>query len=80
MTCDRCGDYANPTDLYCTACGDVAHGPCDDGDHEHGDVCGRCWAVLSHVEGEIDCASGCSCLRDYPEIADEIEEFEESQP
>lgn len=70
MKCDRCGDEAD--DLYCSGCGDVGHqshpGECQWDKDEIGDVCSRCWAILSHVEGRIGCASGCTCRKDYPDI------------
>lgn len=141
--CDRCGDTYE-TDLYCTTCGDVAHGghgddhaedaaelesildacdaigwyepsgrdydagaegenalnklraalpprweaclaePDDDQDivikwlgaeraEDDQDICGRCWAIASHIHGEISCAGGCECLRDHEDVARQVE-------
>ena len=68
MTCDRCGDDADET--CCTGCGSPDHDTCDLDEEGLGAVCGRCWAVLSHVEHVIDCASMCRCREDYPDVVD----------
>jgi hypothetical protein len=63
--CDRCGrkDF-----LYCTGCGNLAHGRCPEDVAGRGDVCGECWAILSHVDGVISCASGCDCEIQYADF------------
>lgn len=59
-TCGRCGNSFD--DLFCTGCGGPGHhGTCADDELGLGNVCGECWAILSHVEGVIGCASGCDC-------------------
>ena len=63
-TCDRCGESVD--DLTCTGCAHPGHQHrpwgCPDDIDGLGDVCSRCWAILSHVEHMISCASGCECV------------------
>lgn len=68
-SCDRCGSRVEMAELACTGCGNVGHGECEHDISGLGNVCDRCWAYLSHVEHVISCAGGCSCLRDYPDLA-----------
>lgn len=63
--CDRCN--RENSELFCTSCGGEGHSGCRDNDGE--DVCGACWAVLAHVDGEVSCASRCDCEELY---ADDI--------
>jgi hypothetical protein len=64
--CDHCHRPSWP--LYCAGCGNPAHGRCSEDKLRLGALCGECWAILSHVEGVLSCASACDCERLYADF------------